>query len=116
MLSTQLRDGRTYLGLLEISNDLAIRKSEILHETPSHKHYEKIPLLTSAVLRGGLPAELAKTSLASLAVGMINKGMPLDFNKEAQHWFANRQLEREQARLGAVQNHLAGNEASKTVS
>lgn len=46
-----------------------------------------------------LRAELAKTSLADLTAGVADKGMPSGFVHQVQTWFADRQTEREDARI-----------------
>lgn len=58
-------------------------------------------------------AELAKTSLAALATGMSQKGMPDSFTHQAQVWFADRQQAREEARLEALQERRANQQQQR---
>ena len=55
-------------------------------------------------------AELAKSSLASLAAGMMGKGMPAGFAGEVKVWFAERQAAREDARIGGMRARSAARE------
>ncbi len=47
-------------------------------------------------------AELAKSNLASLAGGVMGKGVPVSFMKDVQVWFADRQVSREEARISGM--------------
>lgn len=54
-----------------------------------------------------LRAELAKTSLAALAAGVQDRGMPAQFAGEVKMWFAERQAAREDARVGGMRARSA---------
>ncbi len=51
-----------------------------------------------------LREELAKTSLASLAAGVLKKGMPQGFSGQVRDWFADRQTARENARITGMRS------------
>lgn len=57
-----------------------------------------------------LREELAKTSLASLSAGVVGKGLPSSFMKQAQVWFAERQTAREEARIGGMRSRASARE------
>lgn len=52
-------------------------------------------------------AELAKSSLASLAAGPLDKGIPEGFAGEVKVWFAERQAAREGARIDGMRARSA---------
>ncbi len=57
-----------------------------------------------------LREELAKTSLASLSAGVLDKGMPSGFMNQVQTWFADRQAAREDARIVGMRSRITTHE------
>lgn len=54
--------------------------------------------------------ELSRSTLASLSAGVVDKGMPTTFVTDVQGWFADRQSEREAARLQGMRARTTARE------